>query len=249
MKFIGIIPSRYDSSRFPGKPLADINGKSMINRVYEQACKALDDVFVATDNEKIAREVKRFGGRFVYTSKIHESGTDRIAEAVQIIRDKWNIHFDVVVNIQGDEPFIEPEQIKELINSFNRDDTGIATLIKKINAMDDIFNPNKPKVIFDHQMNAIYFSRSPIPYIRNKEKQHWLKSFDFYRHIGMYAYKTSVLSEITRLERSTLEIAESLEQNRWIENGYTIKVAKTHFDSLGIDTPEDLQKALHLFKK
>jgi len=249
MKFIGIIPSRYDSSRFPGKPLADINGKSMINRVYEQACKALDDVFVATDNEKIAREVKRFGGRFVYTSKNHESGTDRIAEAVQIIRDKWNIHFDVVVNIQGDEPFIEPEQIKELINSFNRDDTGIATLIKKINAMDDIFNPNKPKVIFDHQMNAIYFSRSPIPYIRNKEKQHWLKSFDFYRHIGMYAYKTSVLSEITRLERSTLEIAESLEQNRWIENGYTIKVAKTHFDSLGIDTPEDLQKALHLFKK
>jgi len=249
MKFIGIIPSRYDSSRFPGKPLADINGKSMINRVYEQACKALDDVFVATDNEKIAREVKRFGGRFVYTSKNHESGTDRIAEAVQIIRDKWNIHFDVVVNIQGDEPFIEPEQIKELINCFNGNKTEIATLIKKINDMDDIFNPNKPKVIFDHQMNAIYFSRSPIPYIRNKEKQDWLGFFEFYRHIGMYAYKTSVLSEITRLERSTLEIAESLEQNRWIENGYTIKVAKTHFDSLGIDTPEDLQKALHLFKK
>jgi len=248
MKFIGIIPSRYESSRFPGKPLADINGKTMINRAYEQATKALDDVYVATDDERIADEVKRFGGHFVLTSKNHNSGTDRLAEAIQEIQKQLNTHFDVVINIQGDEPFIEPSQIKELISCFTDDKTKIATLIKKITDPDDIFNPNKPKVIFNHKMNAIYFSRSPIPFIRNKEKKDWLKSFDFYRHIGMYAYKTTVLSEITRLERSTLEIAESLEQNRWIENGYPIKVSKTNFDSLGIDTPEDLKKALAQFK-
>ncbi|HSH50998.1 MAG TPA: hypothetical protein VK982_04660, partial [Bacteroidales bacterium] len=163
-----------------------------------------------------------------------------LAEAIQIIQKKLNTRFDVVVNIQGDEPFIEPAQIKELMKCFNYDETEIATLIKKITDPNDVFNPNKPKVIFDHQMNAIYFSRSPIPYVRNEAKQNWLKSFDFYRHIGMYAYKTSVLAKITRLERSKLEIAESLEQNRWIENGYTIKVSKTDFDSIGIDTPEDL---------
>jgi 3-deoxy-manno-octulosonate cytidylyltransferase (CMP-KDO synthetase) len=249
MKFIGIIPSRYESSRFPGKPLVNIHGKSMINRVYEQAKKALDYVYVATDDERIANEIKQFGGQYVITSKDHKSGTDRLAEAIEIIQKKLNTPFDVVINIQGDEPFIEPDQIKELINCFSSDETEIATLIKKITNPEDIFNPNKPKVIFDYQMNAIYFSRSPIPYVRNKEKEHWLKSFDFYRHIGMYAYKTSVLSKITLLERSKLEIAESLEQNRWIENGYTIKLAKTHFDSLGIDTPEDLQKALSLIKK
>ncbi len=249
MKFIGIIPSRYESSRFPGKPLVDIQGKSMINRVYEQAKKTLDYVFVATDNEKIANEVKRFGGQWVITSKNHESGTDRLAEAIEIIQKKLNTPFDVVINIQGDEPFIEPAQIKELINCFSSDETEIATLIKKITNPEDIFNPNKPKVIFDHQMNAIYFSRSPIPYVRNEAKQHWLKSFDFYRHIGMYAYKTTVLHAITKLKRSKLEIAESLEQNRWIENGYTIKVSKTDFNSIGIDTPEDLQKALSLIKK
>ncbi|MFP4024665.1 MAG: 3-deoxy-manno-octulosonate cytidylyltransferase [Thiohalospira sp.] len=249
MKFIGIIPSRYESTRFPGKPLADISGKSMINRVYEQAKKALDNVYVATDDKRIANEVKRFGGQFVITSKNHESGTDRIAEAIQTIQKKLNTRFDVVVNIQGDEPFIKPAQIKELMNCFTHNETEIATLIKKISDPEDIFNPNKPKVIFNHQMNAIYFSRSPIPYIRNKEKQHWLNSFDFYRHIGMYAYKTDVLAKITRLERSKLEIAESLEQNRWIENGYTIKVSETDFDSMGIDTPEDLQKALNYIKK
>ncbi|MDY6800660.1 MAG: 3-deoxy-manno-octulosonate cytidylyltransferase [Bacteroidota bacterium] len=249
MKFIGIIPSRYESSRFPGKPLVNIHGKSMINRVYEQAKKALDYVYVATDDEKIANEVERFGGQFVITSKHHESGTDRLAEAIEIIQKKLNTPFDVVVNIQGDEPFIEPAQIIELINCFSSDETEIATLIKKITNPEDIFNPNKPKVIFDYQMNAIYFSRSPIPYIRNKEKQQWFNSFDFYRHIGMYAYKTDILVKITRLERSKLEIAESLEQNRWVENGYTIKVSKTDFDSIGIDTPEDLQKALSLRKK
>jgi 3-deoxy-manno-octulosonate cytidylyltransferase (CMP-KDO synthetase) len=249
MRFIGIIPSRYESSRFPGKPLAVIGGKSMIQRVYEQACKALDIVYVATDDQRIAEEIKRFGGHFVLTSPHHKSGTDRLAEAMQLIRKELNIRFEGVVNIQGDEPFIEPRQIEEIMECFTHRETEIATLIKKITDSDDIFNPNKPKVIFDHQMKAIYFSRSPIPYIRHAEKEQWIKSFAFYRHIGMYAYRTDVLSKITRLKQSPLELAESLEQNRWIENGYTIRVSKTAFDSIGIDTPEDLEKASALLKK
>ncbi|MFO7828160.1 MAG: 3-deoxy-manno-octulosonate cytidylyltransferase [Bacteroidales bacterium] len=249
MKYIGIIPSRYDSSRFPGKPLADIHGKSMIRRVYEQAAQVLENVFVATDDQRIADEVNQFGGQFVFTSKKHNSGTDRLAEAIQAIQQNLNTNFDVVINIQGDEPFIQPAQIIELINCFRNSDTEIATLIKKITDNDEIFNPNKPKVIFDHAMHAIYFSRSPIPYIRNHEKSNWVKAFHFYRHIGMYGYRTDILQQITELERSSLEIAESLEQNRWIEHGFKIKLAKTQYDSIGIDTPEDLQKILAQIKK
>ena len=249
MKFIGIIPSRYESTRFPGKPLADINGKSMIRRVYEQAGEALENVFVATDDQRIADEVNRFGGRFVFTSKNHNSGTDRLAEAIQTIQENLKTNFDVVINIQGDEPFIQPSQITELMNCFKDNDVEIATLIRKITDNYDIYNPNKPKVIFDKSMNAIYFSRSPIPFIRNHEKSNWIKSFSFYRHIGMYGYKTNILLQLTKLGRSPLEIAESLEQNRWIENGYKIKLSETNYDSIGIDTPEDLQTVLAQIKK
>lgn len=245
MKFIGIIPSRYASTRFPGKPLANINGKTMIERVYEQAKKALEYVYVATDNTKIADEVKRFGGKVVMTSENHQSGTDRLAEAIDIIQKERNENFDVVINIQGDEPFIQPEQIEEIKSCFDNEKTEIATLVKKIDKADDIFDENKPKVVFDKNMNAICFSRSPIPFIRNTEKTEWLNKHEFYRHIGMYAYKTKTLQELTKLEQSPLEIAESLEQLRWIENGYKIRVAKTNFDSIGIDTPEDLEKILN----
>ena len=245
MKFIGIIPSRYSSTRFPGKPLATINGKTMIERVYKQTKKALEYVYVATDDTRIADEVKRFGGKVIMTSENHQSGTDRLAEAIDIIQNERNENFDVVINIQGDEPFIQAEQIEEIKSCFDNEKTEIATLVKKIDKTDDIFDENKPKVVFDNDMNAICFSRSPIPFIRNTEKTEWLNKHKFYRHIGMYAYKTKTLQELTKLEQSPLEIAESLEQLRWIENGYKIRVAKTNFDSIGIDTPEDLERILN----
>ena len=244
MKFIGIIPSRYASTRFPGKPLADINGKTMIERVYEQAKKAIETVYVATDDKKIFDETKRFGGNVIMTSENHQSGTDRLAEAIDLIQKNTNTNYDVVINIQGDEPFIQPEQIEKIKSCFNDNNTKIATLVKKIENSEDIFDTNKPKVTFDKNMNAICFSRSPIPFIRNVEKSDWHLKHDFYRHIGMYAYKTETLIELTKLEQSPLELAESLEQMRWIENGYQIKVAKTSFDSLGVDTPEDLEKII-----
>jgi len=244
MEFIGIIPSRYASTRFPGKPLADIHGKTMIERVYEQAKKAIETVYVATDDKKIFDETKRFGGNVIMTSEDHQSGTDRLAEAIDLIQKNTNTNYDVVINIQGDEPFIQPEQIEKIKSCFNDNNTKIATLVKKIENSEDIFDTNKPKVTFDKNMNAICFSRSPIPFIRNVEKSDWHLKHDFYRHIGMYAYKTETLIELTKLEQSPLELAESLEQMRWIENGYQIKVAKTSFDSLGVDTPEDLEKII-----
>lgn len=244
MKFIGIIPARYASTRFPGKPLADIQGKTMIQRVYEQAKKSLGLVYVATDDQRIFNEVKRFGGNIVMTSENHQSGTDRLAEAIQKIQVELSQKFDVVINIQGDEPFIQPQQIEEIKSCFTDEATQIATLVKLIENSDDIFDENKPKVILDKNMNAICFSRSPIPFLRNKEKSDWVNHQEFYRHIGMYAYKTETLLKLTKLEQSNLEKAESLEQLRWIENGYKIKVAKTSFDSLGVDTPEDLSRIL-----
>jgi len=242
MKFIGIIPARYASTRFPGKPLADINGKTMIERVYEQCKKSLEHVYVATDDEKIANEVVRFGGNIVMTSRNHQSGTDRIAEAVKRIHEKSRNKFDVVINIQGDEPFIQPQQIEEIKSCFKDRGTEIATLVKQIEQNNDIFDPNKPKVTLDKNMYAISFSRSPIPYLRNTDQKEWYKKHRYYRHIGMYAYKTETLLELTNLKQSPLELAESLEQLRWIENGYKIKVTETQFDSIGIDTPEDLKK-------
>ena len=244
MNFIGIIPARYASTRFPGKPLATINGKTMIQRVYEQAKLVIKDVYVATDDRRIADEVNRFGGKVVMTSANHQSGTDRIAEAIDIIHSNSTIQFDVIINIQGDEPFIQPEQIEEIKSCFNTPGTNLATLIKKIDSNSDIFNINKPKVIINKNKQAIYFSRSPIPFLRNIDQSQWHLKHDYYKHIGMYAYKTEILQELTKLEQSNLEIAESLEQLRWIENGFNITVAITEFETLGVDTPEDLKRII-----
>lgn len=248
MKFIGIIPSRYESTRFPGKPLVDINGKTMIQRVYEQSAKVIDTIVVATDNTKIENEVKRFGGNVVMTSKNHKSGTDRCAEAIDKFRKQRNETFDVIINIQGDEPFINTEQIEKIISCFDDETTQIATLIKPIDNIDDVFNPNKPKVLINKNNQAIYFSRSPIPFVRNYDKNLWLDKHKFYNHVGLYAYRYDVLKEITKLEQSSLEIAESLEQLRWIENAYTIKVKITQSESMSIDTPEDLERIRNRFK-
>jgi 3-deoxy-manno-octulosonate cytidylyltransferase (CMP-KDO synthetase) len=244
MKFVGIIPARYESTRFPGKPLAIIKDKPMIQWVYENASKALDEIFVATDDTRIFEAVKAFGGKAVKTQPTHQSGTDRCAEAALTISE--SIDFDVVINIQGDEPFIQAEQIELLKSCFNSD-AEIATLVKKINSPEELFNPNRPKVVIDKQQNALYFSRSPIPYVRGSAEKEWIEKNDFWAHIGMYAFKAMTLQEITKLKQSKLELTESLEQLRWIENGYKIKTAETQTQSIGIDTPEDLEIALSLF--
>lgn len=242
-RFAGIIPARYASSRFPGKPLALIGNKPMIQRVYEQACKSLDLVYVATDDERIFSCVTGFGGRAVMTSPDHLSGTDRCAEAIAKISSETVRQIDIVVNIQGDEPFIRPEQIDLLMACFKSDAVGLATLIRKAETDEDIFNPNQPKVIVNALGDAIYFSRSVIPFIRDADQNDWTRIHTFYKHIGLYAYRTETLKRITRLPRSPLEIAESLEQNRWIENGFRIRTAVTKWESIGIDTQEDLAKA------
>ncbi len=240
MKIIGVIPARYASTRFPGKPLTDIAGKSMIQCVYEQAKKSrsLVDVVVATDDARIEEHVKAFGGNVVMTSESHQSGTDRCFEAVQ----KYSSDAEVVINIQGDEPLIYPEQIDLVASCFDSDNVQIATLVKKINDQEELFNVNIPKVVVNKFKEAIYFSRQTIPHIRGKEQSEWLNTHTFYKHIGIYAYRRSVLEEITNLKQSSLELAESLEQLRWIENGYKIKVEVTDFESIAIDTPEDLKK-------
>ena len=246
MKFVGIIPARYASTRFPGKPLVDMAGKPMIQRVYERVSGLLDEVCVATDDDRIADAVRNFGGNVVMTSAEHQSGTDRCQEAFL----KIGKPFDVVINIQGDEPFIQVSQIELIKSCFEDKNTQIATLVKPFSQDDDfettVFNPNSPKVVLNKQNQAIYFSRSVIPYVRGKEHTEWLKSTVFYKHIGLYAYKSEVLEEITKLPQSALELAESLEQLRWIENGYTIKVGITCEETIGIDTPEDLEKALKI---
>lgn len=244
MKFIGIIPARYASTRFPGKPLADMNGKPMIQRVYEQVEGVLDTVYVATDDARIEEAVKNFGGNVVMTSDQHRSGTDRCYEAYQ----KVGNGYDIVVNIQGDEPFIHPQQIETLKDCFTDGDVQIATLVKPFHADDDfestLFNPNSPKVILNNNREAMYFSRSIIPYIRGEKHTEWLHKHTFYKHIGLYAYRANVLKEITHLPQSPLELVESLEQLRWLENGYKIKVGITQQETIGIDTPEDMEKAL-----
>lgn len=242
MKVVGIIPARYASKRFPGKPLVDIAGKKMIERVYEQSLKAIEYVYVATDDKRIEQAVLEFGGKVIMTSKKHPSGTDRIAEAIDLIHEQTEDRFDVIVNIQGDEPFIYPEQIKSVIACFDKEDTQIATLAKHIINTEDIFNENKPKVVLNSKNEAITFSRSPIPFYRGKTNNEWVTAHKYYKHIGLYAYKTEVLKEITQLKPSSLELAESLEQLRWIENGYKIVVEETEFESIGIDTKKDLKK-------
>jgi len=244
MEFLGIIPARYDSTRFPGKPLVDIKGKTMIRHVYEKASEALTDVVVATDDQRIYNEVKNFGGNVVMTSPLHQSGTERCFEALNIYSEKTNKKYTVVINIQGDEPFIKPEQISLLRSCFKDITTQIATLIKKVDSNEEIFNPNKPKVVINSKDEAIYFSRSPIPYIRNSNKEDWSNNHIFFKHIGIYAYHIDALKEITQLPKSTLEEVESLEQLRWIENGYKIKVAETDYESISIDTREDLEQLL-----
>ena len=244
MRFIGIIPARYASTRFPGKPLADMLGKTMIQRVYERVSGLLDGAVVATDDDRIYDTVIRFGGKVVMTSPDHQSGTDRCFEAYTKIKSERPD--DVIINIQGDEPFIHASQIELLKVCFQDERTQIATLVKPFGAEDDfenLFNPNTPKVVLSANQQAIYFSRSVIPYIRGKHHSEWLKSQTFYKHIGLYAYKAEVLKAITSLPQSSLEKAESLEQLRWIENGYRIKVGITHEETIGIDTPEDLEKA------
>ena len=244
MKIIGIIPARYASTRFPGKPLVLINGKSMIQRVYEQASKArLDKVLVATDDERILAEVQQFGGEAILTSTQHQSGTDRCYEAYTRFQ---NPH-DVIINIQGDEPFIQPEQIDLLASCFTQPGTQLATLIKPVETSAELFNPNSPKVIINQNHEAIYFSRHPIPYLRGTEEANWLEKHTYFKHIGIYGYRVDVLEKITHLPPSSLEKAESLEQLRWLENGYKIKVAITHLETFGIDTPEDLEKAKQLY--
>lgn len=250
MKFIGIIPARYASTRFPGKPLADIDGKSMIQRVYEQVSGVLDTVYVATDDIRIEEAVHTFGGNVVMTSSDHKSGTDRCMEAFQ----KVGAGCDVVINIQGDEPFIHSSQIESLMKCFtDNKNTQIATLVKPFSIDDDfesvLFNPNSPKVVLNAKNEAIYFSRSVIPYYRNAPYQEWLKMHTYYKHIGLYAYRADVLTQITALPQSSLELAESLEQLRWIENGYRIRVAISEVETIGIDTLGDLERAVKFLKQ
>jgi 3-deoxy-manno-octulosonate cytidylyltransferase (CMP-KDO synthetase) len=242
MNILGIIPARYDSTRFPGKPLVEINGKSMIMRVYEQSAIAFKTVYVATDDDRIYNHVKSFDGNVIMTSRDHKSGTDRCAEAAMKISEDLNADFDVVVNIQGDEPFIQPSQLELLVSCFNDSETEIATLVKPIELEEDIWDPNKPKVVLNNKEQAIYFSRSAIPFLRNVQKEEWLNKGKFFKHIGLYAYRSKVLQEITKLPMSKLELSESLEQLRWIENGYKIGVKISNIETISIDTPEDLKK-------
>lgn len=258
MMFIGIIPARYASTRFPGKPLVELCGKTVIQRVYEQASKKLDIVIVATDDQRIYDCVQSFGGEVIMTSPSHTCGTDRVYEAFQHYYDSSQITNTlediVVVNIQGDEPFIQPDQIQSLMDCFP---TDIATLVHPFtehNTWEDLMNPNYVKVAIAREKdnsnssiigNALYFSRTPIPYMRGVEQKEWLKGGQYFRHIGLYAYRADVLGRITQLPPSILEQTECLEQLRWLENGLQIRVALTHHTSIGIDTPEDLQHAIH----
>ncbi len=243
MKVLGIIPSRYGSSRFPGKPLIDLMGKSMIQRVYEQAKKCTDftDVIVATDDQRIFDHVKSFGGLVMMTSTEHASGTERCGEVIEKYED-----YDIIINIQGDEPLIRPEQLTDLIRVFGSQDVSIGTIVKPMSNESDIRNPNRIKVVLDKNKNGIYFSRSPIPHIANTTHTNWLDKTTFYKHIGIYAWRTKTLQELLKLEATTLEKLESLEQLRWIYNGYTIRTVETNIETPNIDAPEDVEAVLRL---
>lgn len=239
MKFMAIIPARYASTRYPGKPLAILGGKTVIQRVYEQVKSVLDDVYVATDDDRIYNTVTDFGGKAVMTRADHKSGTDRIEEAAE----KIGLDADVIINVQGDEPFIQPSQIKTLMQLFDAPETQIGTLGKPFESIDAVENPNSPKIVTDNRGFALYFSRSVIPYIRGKERDSWFGEYPFLKHLGVYAYRREVLAEVTKLPMSSLEKAESLEQLRWLQNGYRIRVGLTDIETVGIDTPEDLTRA------
>ncbi|NDK56658.1 3-deoxy-manno-octulosonate cytidylyltransferase [Pontibacter fetidus] len=244
MDVLGIIPARFASTRFPGKPLTDINGKTMIRRVYEQAsASGLSEVIVATDDDRIYNHVLEFGGKAVMTAEHHQSGSDRCFEAYKLF-DK---PYEYIINIQGDEPFIKPEQIDLVASCFNHPNTQLATLVKKITSEEELFNVNAPKVVLSNTGDALYFSRQAIPYCRNVPQDIWHKQHTYYKHIGIYGYRADILEQITQLPPSALELAESLEQLRWLENGFKITTALTEFETIGIDSPEDLEKVRDLF--
>ena len=246
MKYIAIIPARYASTRFPGTPLAMLGGKPVIRRVYELVAGVLDEAVVATDDERIRAAVEAFGGKVVMTSPDHRSGTDRCREAYDKVCAAGGCDYDVVVNVQGDEPFIRPEQLEAVKRCFDDPATDIATLVKPFTEADGLAaleNPNSPKVVLDARSRALCFSRSVIPYLRGIPREEWLARHTFYKHIGLYAFRAEALRAVTALPPSSLEVAESLEQLRWLENGYRIGVGICDVETVGIDTPEDLERA------
>jgi len=248
MNFLAIIPARYASSRFPGKPLADIKGEPMIQRVYRRVAEIYADTVVATDDSRIFDAVAAFGGKVVMTSESHRSGTDRAAEALDKYEAATGRRFDAVVNVQGDEPFVAYEHLTKIKELFDDKAVEIATLVKPFAADEDIFNPNSPKVVLSTDNYALYFSRSVIPYLRGVAESEWQAGHTYYKHIGLYAYRADILRRITRLPQCELEKSESLEQLRWLANGYRIKTALTNTQTVAVDTPEDLQKVLALIK-
>lgn len=248
MNFIAIIPARYASTRFEGKPLVDIFGKPMVVRVYQRASELFSHVVIATDNDAIKNRAKEFNCQVVMTSPNHPSGTDRCREALTKAEELFNTKFDVVVNIQGDEPFIHVDQLKQIKASFDDQEIDIATLVKPFTQGEDIFNENSPKVTISTKGRALYFSRSVIPFIRGTKREEWQANHVFYKHIGLYAYRSEVLDKITKLPQGTLEKCESLEQLRWLENGYQIKCEITTIESHAIDTPADLAHVLEIYK-
>lgn len=254
MNFIAIIPARYASTRFPGKPLEKLAGKPIVQHVYERVSKVVDKTYVATDDERIRAAVEAFGGKVVMTSPNHPSGTDRCFEAYNIIKESMKSEDvdDVVINVQGDEPFIDASQLSVVMSCFDDPTTDIATLVKPFAAdagIDALKNPNSPKVVVDSHNTALYFSRSVIPYLRNVPEYEWLEHHTFYKHIGLYAYRAEVLRCITGMPQGTLEKAESLEQLRWLEAGMKIRVGITHVETIGIDTPDDLKRAEQFLAK
>jgi 3-deoxy-manno-octulosonate cytidylyltransferase (CMP-KDO synthetase) len=240
MKIIAIIPARFSSTRFPGKPLVSIKGKPMVQHVYERAINSnlFQKVIVATDDERIKSRVLDFGGEVVMTDINHQSGTDRCGEVIKCLNES----FDVVINIQGDEPFIQEEQLEELVSLFRNTQAQIGTLKKEITNAEDVFDSNIVKVIAGLERRALYFSRSAMPFVRDVKREDWLGKQKFYKHIGLYGYRSEVLKELIKLKPSVLELSESLEQLRWLENGYQIFIAETNYESIGIDTPEDLSR-------
>lgn len=242
MKSIALIPARYASTRFPGKPLVLINGKPMIQLVYEQCRKVFDQVFVATDDERIAQTVETFGGKVIMTSTHHQSGTERCAEAVGLLAE--HLDFDIVVNVQGDEPFVAPEQLKEINQCFTDANVEIATLISSVESSETLFDPNKVKVVLSENNDALYFSRFAIPFQRDVPQNEWLNHQAYYLHVGLYAYRKDVLLKLAQLQPTPAEQSEKLEQLRWLGNGFRIKTALTLHKNIGIDTPQDLEKLI-----
>jgi 3-deoxy-manno-octulosonate cytidylyltransferase (CMP-KDO synthetase) len=249
MKILGIIPARFASTRLEGKPLKDICGKTMIQRVYEQAIQALEHVYIATDDSRIEAEVKRFGGNVVMTSTEHNTGTNRCVEAYNILEKELNIDFDAVLNIQGDEPLLEPEILTSLMNCFNDPSTEMATLIRSVHDKKELLSTSDIWVVIDKNDYALYFSREVIPHVRGAQKDDWIEYHDYYKHIGMYGFTPKAIKQFASMNQTSLEKAESLEQLRWLENGGKIKVAHTTHHALSVDTQEDLDEVIEIIQK